>query len=254
MKGQFPTSPAPQPDDPNEPELVGNPEVPVSSQEAPVRATEAQPVSPDVAPASAPARPAPSIARRVFRWTAWAALAFVAGYYVFLCYAVVRQSNLDEARPADVIVVFGAAEYSGRPSPVFRARLDHAVTLFGRGLAPYLIITGGAGRDPRFSEGGVGLDYLHELGIGERHLIAETQGENTAESAARVAVIMRANQMRSCIAVSDPYHLYRVKRLMEQQGIETFTSPRPFARQSRSSWWKVRRVMREAFSSLIWLR
>ena len=115
-------------------------------------------------------------------------------------------------------------------------------------MAPYLIITGGAGRDPQFSEGGVGRDYLATRGIGERHLIAETQGENTAESAERVAVIMRANKMRTCVVVSDPYHLYRIKKLMERQGITTYASPRPYA--SRGLWFSVRRVMREAFSYL----
>jgi uncharacterized SAM-binding protein YcdF (DUF218 family) len=166
----------------------------------------------------------------------------------------VRQSKVDEARPADVIVVFGAAEYFGHPSPVFRARLDHAVTLFDRGLAPYLITTGGSGRDVHFSEGGVGRDYLASRGISDRHLIAETQGDNTAESAERVAVIMRANHMRTCIAVSDAYHLYRIKKLMQKQGIQTFVSPRPSPSSDaqRSTLSGMLRVMREAFSSLIW--
>ena len=137
---------------------------------------------------------------------------------------------------------------SGRPSPVFRARLDHAVALYSRGMAPYLIITGGAGRDPQFSEGGVGRDYLATRGISERHLIAETQGENTAESAERVAVIMRANNMHTCVAVSDPYHLFRIKRLMQRQGITTYASPRPYA--FRGLWFNIGHVMREAFSYL----
>ena len=178
----------------------------------------------------------------------WVILGVTAGYFLLICLEIVWQSRRDEARSADAIVVFGAAEYSGRPSPVFRARLDHAITLYSRGMAPYLIITGGAGRDPQFSEGGVGRDYLATRGIGERHLIAETQGENTAESAERVAVIMRANNMRTCVVVSDPYHLYRIKKLMERQGITTYASPRPYA--SRGLWFSVRRVMREAFSYL----
>jgi uncharacterized SAM-binding protein YcdF (DUF218 family) len=178
----------------------------------------------------------------------WVILGLIAGYYLLICFAIVWQSRRDEARPADVIIVFGAAEYAGRPSPVFRARLDHAITLYSRGLAPYLIITGGSGRDPQFSEGGVGRDYLSARGIGESHLIAETQGGNTAESAERVAVIMRANNMRTCVVVSDPYHLYRIKRLMQRQGITTYASPRPLA--YRGLWFSVRRVMREAFSYL----
>jgi uncharacterized SAM-binding protein YcdF (DUF218 family) len=184
------------------------------------------------------------------RRTVWVVLAVIAGYFLVTCLEIVWQSRRDEAQPADVIVVFGAAEYSGHPSPVFRARLDHAVTLYSRGLAPYLIITGGAGGDPQFSEGGVGRDYLATRGISERQLIAETQGDNTAESAERVAVIMRTNNMRTCIAVSDPYHLYRIKKLMQGQGITTYTSPRPDA--SRRLWFNVKRVMREASSYLTW--
>lgn len=114
------------------------------------------------------------------RWrvrVVWILLGVIAGYYLFICFGIAWQSRRDEAQPADAIIVFGAAEYSGHPSPVFRARLDHAITLYSRGMAPYLIITGGAGRDPQFSEGGVGRDYLATRGISDRHLIAETQGK-----------------------------------------------------------------------------
>lgn len=188
-------------------------------------------------------------ARRWRKWIVGVLLAAAIGYYSLTCYRIVRQARLDEARPADVIVVFGAAEYSGHPSPAFRARLEHATALFNRGLAPYLIITGGSGGDPQFSEGGVGRDYLAAHGISDRQLIAETQGDNTAASAERVAVIMRANQMRSCIAVSDPFHLFRIKKLMEKQGITTYTSPRPYA--FRHYWRNAVRVMHEAASYLL---
>jgi len=175
-------------------------------------------------------------------------LVVVTGYYLIICCEIVWQSHHDEARPADVIIVFGAAEYSGHPSPVFRARLDHALTLYSEGIAPYLITTGGSGGDPLFSEGGVGRDYLESHGISERHLIAETLGENTAESVERVAVIMRTNHMHTCVVVSDPYHLFRIKRLMQRQGITTYASPRPHA--FRGLWFSVGHVMREAFSYL----
>src|ERR1700674_5430379 len=89
---------------------------------------------------------------------------------------VVHEGSLQELHPADAIVVFGAAEYSGHPSPVLRARLDHALELFHQGLAPVIITTGGAASDPTFSEGGVGHDYLMRHGVAEKTLIAETQG------------------------------------------------------------------------------
>jgi vancomycin permeability regulator SanA len=118
------------------------------------------------------------------------AAAAVAAFLMVASIRIVRTASLQEARPADAIVVFGAAEYSGHPSPVLRARLDHGFDLFQRGIAPVVIVTGGAGADPSFSEGGVGHDYLMHRGVPERNLIAETQGRDTAESAVRVAVIM----------------------------------------------------------------
>ena len=110
---------------------------------------------------------------------------------------IVRCASLQETHPADAIVVFGAAEYSGHPSPVLKARLNHALDLFHRGLATVVITTGGAALDPVYSEGGVGENYLMHQGVPERSLIAETQGRDTAESAVRVAVIMRANGLHS---------------------------------------------------------
>src|SRR5450432_2478881 len=136
------------------------------------------------------------------RYLLWLLLP-AAGYTAVLYYLIVAQSVINEARVADAIVVFGAAEYDGRPSPVYKARLDHASQLYHRSLAPIVITTGGAGDDPRFNEGGVGREYLKTLGIPDDQLIAETQSTYPAESARRVATIMRANSMHSCIAVSD---------------------------------------------------
>ena len=160
-----------------------------------------------------------------------------------------RQATIDEARSADVIIVFGAAEYAGRPSPVFRARLDHALALYKQNLATTVITTGGMAWDPTYSEGGVGRDYLANKGIGDTHLIAETWSDNTAESAERVAKIMRTNGFRTCIAVSDPYHLFRIKRMMEAQGVKTYTSPRP---QFLGFGARVAHTSREALSFTLW--
>jgi uncharacterized SAM-binding protein YcdF (DUF218 family) len=142
-------------------------------------------------------------------------------------FQVMRQATRDEARPADAIVVFGAAEYSGHPSPTYRLRLEHAYRLFEQGLAPLIITTGGAGGDPRFSEGQVGRDYLSKLGVPDVNLIAETQAGDTEQSARRVAVILEANELKTAVLVSDAYHLYRAKRMMEREGITVYISPRP---------------------------
>ncbi|MGB8989991.1 MAG: YdcF family protein [Candidatus Sulfotelmatobacter sp.] len=180
------------------------------------------------------------------------ALLALAMFLAVTAIRVVHEGSLQELHPADAIVVFGAAEYSGRPSPVLRARLYHAFELFQKNLAPVVITTGGAALDPSFSEGGVGRDYLMRRGIPERNLIAETQGSDTAQSATRVAVIMRANGLHSCVAVSDAYHVFRIKRLLEHEGIApVYVAPRPNSRP-RGALQRMYAVMREACSYLVW--
>ncbi len=167
--------------------------------------------------------------RRSYRWLI-APLCVAAAVVIVIgvtAARVVHQGSRDEAQRADAIVVFGAAEYAGRPSPVYRARLDHGYDLFVRGLAPLVITTGGAGADPKFSEGGVGRDYLARRGIPDRCLIAETQSDDTAESAERISAILRTNQLRSVVAVSDAYHMFRIKKLLARQGVVAYGSPRP---------------------------
>ncbi len=179
------------------------------------------------------------------------ALAAALFFLVFTSVGIVREASRQELHPADAVVVFGAAEYAGRPSPVYRARLDHAFDLFQRRLAPVIITTGGSGADPSYSEGGVGHDYLLRRGIPERNLIAETQGADTAESAARLGVILRANRMHSCVAVSDEYHMFRIKRLLEREGVQVYVAPRPDSRP-HSHWQRLLAVLREAVSYLAW--
>jgi uncharacterized SAM-binding protein YcdF (DUF218 family) len=181
------------------------------------------------------------------------ALAALASFLALTGVRIVREGSLQELHPADAIVVFGAAEYSGRPSPVFHARLDHAADLFSRGFAPIVITTGGAASDPSFTEGGVGRDYLlRHRGIPERNLIAETQGSDTAQSAVRVAVIMRANGLHSCVAVSDAYHVFRIRKLLEHEGVgPVYVAPRPDSRP-HSVVQRMYAVLREASSYLLW--
>lgn len=164
---------------------------------------------------------------------------------------VSRQADTDESRQADAIVVFGAAEYAGRPSPVYRARLDHAYTLFKEGMAPLIITTGGGAQDPRFTEGGVGRDYLVSRGVPDRNVIAETLSSDTSQSASRVATILRANGLRSCIAVSDGYHMFRVKQMLNREGITAYASPRPDSRLP-SRWERFRLKLREVVSYTAW--
>ncbi|MFZ1919591.1 MAG: YdcF family protein [Terriglobales bacterium] len=164
---------------------------------------------------------------------------------------IVAAAGESPAAKADAIVIFGAAQYAGRPSPVFKARLDHGYELFEGGMAPMVITTGGAGQDPEFSEGGVGRDYLLRRGVPEKSLIAETQGSDTAQSAGRVGNIMRVNGMHRCIAVSDAYHVFRIRALLEREGVEVEVAPRPESRP-HSVWERFWAVMREAASYLVW--
>jgi len=132
----------------------------------------------------------------------------------------------DQAAPSAAIGVFGAAEYDGRPSPVYRARLDHALELYHHGIAPLIITLGGSGGD-QYNEGAVGREYLMAMGVPEEAIIAETQSRNTEESARRIAVIARANGLSRLVIVSDGTHLFRIHEICAAEGLDVLTSPRP---------------------------
>ncbi len=187
--------------------------------------------------------------KAVWSAAALAAAATLAGIAV-LSLRIARQSVLDEARPADVILVLGAAEYRGRPSPVLRARLDHALELYQRKLAPRILTTGGAGGDPIFTEGGVGRSYLMGLGVPSEAIIVETEGESTVHSIALAGEIMRRMGLRSAIVVSDGYHIYRVKRMLESRGLTAYGSPRKDSNPDRlrERWNDVK----QAIGHLLW--
>ena len=136
-----------------------------------------------------------------------------------------RYAHQDQAAPADAIGVLGAAEYDGRPSPVYRARLDHALELYHRGIAPLIITLGGPGGD-QFTEGSVGREYLMSKGVPESAIIAETESRNTEESARRLVVIARANGLHRLVVVSDDTHMFRIHEICAADGLDVLTSPR----------------------------
>ena len=135
-------------------------------------------------------------------------------------------AHQDQAAPADAIGVLGAAEYDGRPSPVYRARLDHALELYHRGIAPLIITLGGPGGD-QYTEGSVGEGYLISRGVPEQAIIAETESRNTEESARRIAVIARVNGLHRLVVVSDDTHMFRIHAICAAEGLDVLTSPRP---------------------------
>jgi uncharacterized SAM-binding protein YcdF (DUF218 family) len=135
-------------------------------------------------------------------------------------------AHQDQAAQADAIGVLGAAEYDGKPSPVYRARLDHALELYHRGIAPLIITLGGPGGD-QYTEGAVGQEYLVSKGVPESAIIAETESRNTEESARRMVVIARVNGLHRVVVVSDDTHMFRIHAVCAADGLDVLTSPRP---------------------------
>jgi uncharacterized SAM-binding protein YcdF (DUF218 family) len=139
--------------------------------------------------------------------------------------SVARQDN---AQPADAIAVFGAAEYLGHPSPVLHARLDHAVDLYRKQIAPLIItLGGGSDKDSGNTEGGVGRDYLLANGVPFGNIIAETRSIDTEQQVHRLAAIASENNLHHIVVVSDATHLFRIRELCKDAGLDVYTSPRP---------------------------
>ena len=177
------------------------------------------------------ARGAPASAqhagRRLLLWLCATLLAGGAMWVMWVDGQIRWYAQHDEARRADAIAVFGAAEYDGRPSPVLRARLNHALDLYRRKLAPLVITLGGGYEaDDQHSEGGVGASYLMAQGVPEQAIIAETESYDTEESAQRLEAIARENKLKSIIVVSDGTHLFRIHAICEGDRLTVYTSPR----------------------------
>jgi len=141
--------------------------------------------------------------------------------------AVLAWERHDQSRPVGAIVVLGAAQYVGRPSPVLRARLDHAIALWRRGLAPIMIVTGGTGRGDTTSEAAVSQRYVVQHGVPIRAILLETEGRTTSESMAGVSALMGGQGRRDVLLVSDPFHMLRLTIIARRHGFEPYASPTP---------------------------
>ncbi len=139
--------------------------------------------------------------------------------------AVLIWSSRDEARPAQAIVVLGAAQYAGRPSPVLRARLDHALDLWKRNLASLLILTGGTGLGDTTSEAAVGRTYAKKRGVPDTLILVENEGRTTSESMKAVAGMLEVRGLQTALLVSDPFHMLRLRILARRFGFIPYTSP-----------------------------
>jgi uncharacterized SAM-binding protein YcdF (DUF218 family) len=143
----------------------------------------------------------------------------------YATYRIWAQGQRDEERPADAIVVMGAAQYDGRPSRVFAARLDHAVSLYFAGVAPRLVLTGGKAEGDRTTEAAAGRAFALELGVPLEDILVEEESRTTLESVRAVATLLEKNGARSAIFVSDRPHMLRVLRMAADAGVTAWGSP-----------------------------
>ena len=152
---------------------------------------------------------------------------FVAAFALWIAsgVAVLIWSGRDEARPAQAIVVLGAAQYAGKPSPVLRARLDHALDLWNRHLASLLILTGGPGAGDTTSEAAVGRNYVRKHGVPDSAILVENAGRTTSESMRAVAGMLEVRGLQTALLVSDPFHMLRLRVLAKRFGFTPYTSP-----------------------------
>ena len=174
-----------------------------------------------IAKAKAKAQRAVKFIRRLL--TVLVALCF--GVWLVSAAAVLVWSSRDEARPAEAIVVLGAAQYAGRPSPVLRARLDHALELWDRHLSSLLILTGGTGAGDTTSEAAVGRKYARKHGVPDSSILEENAGRTTSESMRAVAGMLAVRGLQTALLVSDPFHMLRLRILARRFGFTPYTSP-----------------------------
>jgi uncharacterized SAM-binding protein YcdF (DUF218 family) len=196
---------------------------------------------------------------RVFKWgtaVGLVGLLALSMYFIYLYREIRDCAARDDARLADVIIVLGAAQYNGRPSPVLKARLDHAFDLYNHGLARAVITTGSYGADPNFSEAEVGRKYLVQRGVQVTDIITEQGSGTTSDSIRAVVVLLKAKSWGTALVVSDGFHLFRVKRMLADNGIVAYTSPAPNSpiemEPSQRFWHSIREVV--LFAAYRWMK
>ena len=181
-------------------------------------------------------------------------LAAVIVYTVSLVMVLVV-SQQDERQAADVIVVLGAAQYNGRPSPVLRARLDHALGLYRDRLAPLVLVTGGVGRGDTLSEATVGRRYLIYHGVPADAVVAQSEGRTTMASMTAVTAWLRGRGLRRVILVSDPFHMFRLRLEARRTALEAYTSPTESSPISENPVLELRYLLAEGYKvPVAWIR
>ncbi|MEP6687606.1 MAG: YdcF family protein [Gemmatimonadales bacterium] len=175
--------------------------------------------------------------------------------YTISLVMVLVVSQQDERQPVDAIVVLGAAQYNGRPSPVLRARLNQALVLFRDHLAPLVVVTGGVGRGDTISEAVAGRRYLMSNGVPEGAVVARSEGRNTAASMTAVTVWLHGRGLRRVLLVSDPFHMFRLRLEAHRTGLEAYTSPTESSPISDNPVLELRYLFAEGFKiPVAWVR
>lgn len=180
---------------------------------------------------SARERPNPSNRRR--RWGFWHGFRIASfilvvltiAHFAYSAYLVRHYARTDERRPVDAIVVLGAAQYNGKPSPVLQARLDHAASLWKAKIAPVIVVTGGKIEGDTHTEAGASAAYLATLGVPDRQILREVQGRTSWESLQAASNFMQRRGIRSVVLVSDPFHDARIRAMARSLGLEAYVSP-----------------------------
>jgi uncharacterized SAM-binding protein YcdF (DUF218 family) len=197
------------------------------------------------------------ILRGFMRGLALAALALLA-LVAFVCALIVVQGRRDDAQQVGVgrvgaAIVLGAAQWNGDPSPVLRARLDHALDLYRRGQIREIILTGGVGPGDKFSEAAIGKQYLSEHGVPADALLLEDKGMTTWESLRNAVPLARANRIGAVMLVSDPFHMLRALKMAHDLDLIAYSSPTRSSPISANAAEEARYVVREAWAYLVYL-
>ena len=166
--------------------------------------------------------------RRIFRISLITAGVIFGIIFVYLSVTFVQvwmASRRDDAKKSDAIIVLGAAQFDGRPSKILAARLDHALDLYKKGIAPKIVVTGGNQPGDRFTEASASAKYLHEHGVPESAILREVQGHSSWQSLAAAARFLKADEMTHVVLVSDPYHSARIDDIAREVGLHAVSSP-----------------------------
>lgn len=181
----------------------------------------------------------PRLTAKVARRVVAGLLVVAVSYYLVTLFLVWRAARSNDERRSQAIIVLGAAQYNGRPSLDFRARLDHAAVLYGRHVAPVVVVTGGKQPGDRFTEASAGADYLHARGVPDTAIQRESTSHSSWESLLAAARFLRPEGIRRVVLVSDPFHSLRIRLIADDVGLDAVTSPtRTSPITGLSEWWR----------------